>query len=166
MANLAEINVDQLLHVNSKILRLIPAADVQSYFKNSSIPKVCEQVLQEQGLLLGNSKGKHNEAISSKLTATNPAIIFSNIGQLLDIVQHLPDASTRISFLVNIPNLRSLMGPDLIKLYEIIQSCHDDMSSTGMRAKFMQDIKKILLVSASNLETVKNIDFRIYDKEN
>ena len=40
------------------------------------------------------------------------------------------------------------------------------MSSTNMQNKFMQDIKKILLISSSNLETVKNIDFKIYDRQN
>jgi hypothetical protein len=128
---LEEINVDQLLHVNSKILRLIPANDVKSYFKQSSVPKICEQILQQQGLLQLKNKDKQ-PALFNKLTATNPAIIYSNIGQLLDVVQHLPDVKNKINFLQNIPNLRSLMGPDLIKLFEIIQSSYDEMDSTNM----------------------------------
>lgn len=58
------------------------------------------------------------------------------------------------------------MGPNLIKLFEIIQSSFDEMTSSNMQNKFMQDIKKILLISSSNLETVKNIEFKIYDKQN
>lgn len=58
------------------------------------------------------------------------------------------------------------MGPDLIKLFEIIQSSYDEMTSTNMQTKFMQDIKKILLISSSNLETIKSINFKIYDGQN
>ena len=108
---------------------------------------------------------------------SNSSMVLKEVGPLLPVAIDAfqgsrPSPQAMLDFLKVIPNIRSLKSTDLIQLFEIITNALDEAASTpniqaamNQKAKLLKETESILMLAASNLETVRLLRFSSNLKE-